>query len=339
MEKDKVIKYIKVQLNDGVISQRDLDNLRGGSVSQRSPDASEHDETLRTTNTNEEPSRQLMNLLYGIGTIITIIGVVVLLAQNWQSIHFVVKIGITLGIALIAYIYGLLLRSRENSMLSQILFTISAVLAPMGAFVLFRENAIEFTLQIQIIVASILFIIFGVAFAINKRNVLLPITIIFGSWTYFAFILNIIPGSYFSSALLKWAGILMGVSYILIAYSYKFFTESADEEDKKEKVSSQNILYGVGALAILLSGIMIGGIFDLVYIGIIFAIFYGSIFFKSRVMLFLGAFFLVAYIIKITGKYFANSIGWPLTLIGIGFLVIGVGYFTYYLNQKYLSKG
>jgi len=130
MKREQVISFIKTQLDTGVISNKDLDKLKSEKQAQLTRDTTGQEEISHIKDSNEESSRQLMHLLYGIGTIITIIGVVVLLAQNWKEINFIIKIGITLGIALITYIYGLLLRSRENNMLSQVMFTISAVLAP-----------------------------------------------------------------------------------------------------------------------------------------------------------------------------------------------------------------
>ena len=63
-----------------------------------------------------------------------------------------------------------------------------------------------------------------------------------------------------------------------------------------------------------------------------------SIFFRSTTMILVSSGFLIAEIIKLTSRYFVNSIGWPLSLIVIGFLVIGVGYITFSLNKKYIQQ-
>jgi hypothetical protein len=106
----------------------------------------------------------------------------------------------------------------------------------------------------------------------------------------------------------------------------------------KEKKNIANIIYNLGMLGILGSAISIGGMFDVLFIACIFAAFYGSVFIKSKLMLVSGAGFLIAYIIKITGKYFVDSIGWPVALIGIGFMIIGIGYGTYAIGKKYISR-
>jgi hypothetical protein len=58
---------------------------------------------------------------------------------------------------------------------------------------------------------------------------------------------------------------------------------------------------------------------------------------RSRAVLIFGAAFLVGDIFKLTSEYFQDSLGWPLMLVLAGFLLIGVGYLTFYLNNKYLK--
>jgi hypothetical protein len=43
------------------------------------------------------------------------------------------------------------------------------------------------------------------------------------------------------------------------------------------------------------------------------------------------------YILKITHEYFSKDLGWPLALVLVGFFMIAIGYFSFYLNRKYLS--
>jgi len=48
--------------------------------------------------------------------------------------------------------------------------------------------------------------------------------------------------------------------------------------------------------------------------------------------------FLIAHIINITGQYFTDSMNWAIILVFVGFLIIGIGYTTFYLNKKYISN-
>ena len=58
---------------------------------------------------------------------------------------------------------------------------------------------------------------------------------------------------------------------------------------------------------------------------------------RSRLALTISTFAVISYIIYFTAEYFADSIGWPVALILLGFTIIGIGYFSINLNRKYLK--
>ncbi len=340
MDKEQLIALIEGQLATGKLSKEDLIKIAGidmNALTRQMP-VQTTPLTADIAPVKEDASKGLIHTLYAIGAIIAVVGVGILTAQFWDDIGFGGRIVVTLGISLVSYITAMILRASEQNMISQILFTVSAALAPVGVYVFLSEANITFDLPVQIMTALVLFIIYGCALVISKKNILVLISIAFASWAYYAFVLNVFDVDYYSDAdFLKWATILIGVSYMAISYGYKAIAPALDAQDAKEKKAVQNILYGLGTLGILGAGITIGGIFDLFFIALIFAAFYGSVYLKSRSMLTFGALFLMAHIIKLTSEYFVDSIGWPVALIFIGFLVIGIGYMTFYLNKKFIS--
>ncbi len=135
----------------------------------------------------------------------------------------------------------------------------------------------------------------------------------------------------------------LGVAYILIGYGYKKLAahkaQISDGTEDEEQISSiSNVLYGFGTLAILGAAISLGGIWDFILILLIFGAFYGSVLLKARMMLGLGALFLIAHVINLTSKYFLDSLGWPVALIFCGIAIIAIGYGTVRLNKKYFSQ-
>jgi hypothetical protein len=328
MNKEQLTTLIKEQFATGNISREDLLDIAnsGGAASLSTP----------ATASQAETSKTLIHVFYGIGAIIAIAGVGTLIAQNWNEIGFAGRILVTLGISLATYVAGFLLRGPEQRTISQVMFVIAAVLAPIGSYVLLDQAAVDLTWTVQIVMWVVLSIVFGAALLITKRNILVFLVVALVSAAYYALIMKILGTSY-DDDLLKWAVMLAGGAYILIAYGYRSILPAADRSEAKEKNAIRGVLYGLGTLAVLGAGISIGGSFDLLFIALIFAAFYGSVYLRSRSMLILASLFLVAHIIKLTSEYFADSIGWPIALIVIGFLVIGVGYMTYYLNKKFIS--
>lgn len=313
--------------------------LQGGNVSR--------EELLLFFNTggvesdNSEPvsfGKKLTNLFYLIGGIIAVIGVITLIAQNWNDIGVVGRLLSTLGVAFACYVAGLLIRDNEHSIMSNVMFGISVILAPIGAFVLLKEMSVSFNWQSNFFTAIILSIIFGVAMYISKKSILFVSVIGFVTWAYYALLSKIFNFSDFDGDLVKWATMLLGFSYIFLAYAFKRLWADYSSIGDKERKAVQNIFYGLGTLAVLGSGIAFGGSFDFIFILILFGAFYASVFLRSGIMLVLSSGFLVGHIIKLTSRFFRDSINWSLALILIGFLVIGVGYMTVYLNRKFISK-
>lgn len=326
-----MLSFIQAHLAAGTLTRDDLLSLIGTPVAAHAPVAAQ------PAAAKEASSWNLIHTFYGIGAIIALIGVAILVAQNWNELGFIGRLLVTLGISLATYAGGISLARPDQRMLSQVLFTISGVLAPLGAYVLVSEAGVNFDANVQAITGGILAVIFGTALYVSRRTILALLTVGFVTWAYYAFIFKIIGFEFYEADLMKWATMLLGASYILIAYGWRSVPSSTDSSIEKEKRAALNVLYGFGTLAILGMGITIGGGFDIFYIALIFAAFYGSVYLKSRPMLIFAGLFLMAHLIKLTSEYFVDSIGWSVALIVAGFMVIGVGYLTFYLNKKFLS--
>lgn len=342
MNKQETIAFIERQVQSGVISREEVINLHvlnGGGIPSSMPSAipsTPPSPTFINTNTvpvsaqdTDSKPHDLINTFYGIGATIVVIGIIILIVQHWMEIGFVGHILITLGLSLVMYILGLIFNRPEHDKLSQALFTISAALAPMGAVILCDKAGITFsTWSVQITTALILFVVYLAAYFVSRKSILIFVTTAFATWAYYAIILNILESAGGlmvpdAALIMKWATIVLCSCYIFIG-------------SRSEPM--RDLFYNLGAVGILGAGITIGGFFDVVYIAFIFAAFYGSVYLKSRGMLTLGAVFLIAHIVKITSEHFADSIGWPIALVGIGFLVIGIGYGTLWINRTYIAK-
>jgi Predicted membrane protein (DUF2157) len=337
MEKQQIISFISTQIQSGKISKDDLYSIASGESASVIQDSTTN---KKPTSAGVDSSRNLMHILYAIGAIIAVVGVIILIVQNWKEIGFIGRVLVTVVLALSAYISGTVLRSKEHRVISEVMFTISAALSPVGAYVLLSEANIDFTQVVNIWISVVLTVLFGVALLISKRNILILITLGFATSTYYTTLIKFLSiGSVTNSDdILKWATILIGIAYILIALALKSLFLPQDQSEEKEKNAVMKLINTLGFFGVLFGGIMVGGIFDIFFILIIFGAFYASVYLKSTSVLALSAVFLVAHIIKLTSKYFVNVIGWSLALIVVGFLIIGIGYATYSLNKKFISS-
>jgi uncharacterized membrane protein len=326
MNKEQLLEELKQKMQTGEISEMDVNNISRENIINLPNESPSHHTSL--SDSTENKTSHLVKVFYGIGALIVAIGIVILIAQNWNEIGFAGKVIVTLGIGVVCYITGFLARGESQTYLSQIMFTLSAFLMLFGVIVSLNDFEIMVTTWMQFWIAVSFVALFGFALYDTKRSILILIITAFASWAYYSLFFQIF-GNRIDANWTKYATIILGVSYLLIAYDYK-----------KTELNNviKNVLYGIGILMILMSVSALGGIFDIFQIVLIFSALYLSVFIKSRVILAISALFLIVHIIKLTSEYFVDSIGWPLALIIMGFATIGIGYATVYLNNKFITS-
>jgi len=323
MDKKETLQLIESQLKSGVITDADLKQVLG-----------DYNATHGHYAQKPENSKNVVRIIYIVGAVIILLGAIILVGENWSEIGFVGRILATLGLGLASFISALLLRKPEQNGISQTFYVISAVLMPLGTHVLLSQGLIDFTSMIQSIVALFFLAVFGMTFYKTRKNTVFLISIAYATWLYFALIAHVINSSLLPDDLAhEWSSMILGLAYICVGIGY----EKVNGLIRESRISSR-VLYAIGTLAILIPGLIIGGSFDIVYAIILCLVFYGSIRLRSRAMLIFGSVFFAGYVIRISSVYFADSIGWPLALILVGFLVIAAGYGAYYGNKMLKEK-
>ncbi|MDD4628908.1 MAG: hypothetical protein PHE68_06015 [Candidatus Peribacteraceae bacterium] len=281
---------------------------------------------------------KLTEVLYYLGGFIIILGIVILLGQNWELLNSFTRILVTLGSGVAAYIVGILFQQKDYSQKLTIpFFFLSAVILPIGLFVTFNEAGIQTDdAGINTVISGILLATFLASYFLLKRTIFLLFSIIFGTWLFFAFTSFLFGGN----PALGWRFyayrvLATGLTFILLGHSFRTM---------KRESALTGLLFGFGIFGFLGAALALGGwtpeqsmIWELVFPGIVFAVIFLSIPLKSKSFLIIGALYLMAYIIKITSEYFSQSFGWPLSLVILGFLLIGIGFLSFHLNRKYLS--
>jgi len=136
-----------------------------------------------------------------------------------------------------------------------------------------------------------------------------------------------------------WSNILIGGLYFIFAWAIGLLRNNVLKEPPRFKDAAEFL----GILSVL-GGIYYMGLFGsnplyetLLLIGSLVCIF-ASVIQLSRKSLYLGTFFLVVYIFSITSEYFANNVGWPLSLFVAGLLSMGVSVVIERFKRAYFIK-
>ncbi len=326
--KEETLQSLAVLIKDRSVTQNEVLSLfkKGGSAKQKT--SALHNLTIGT-------------ILYAIGGIIILIGIVILIAQNWSDFNDPTKILVTLGSSIAAYILGIVLQTDNRTKeISPVFHVLSFILAPLGLYTLLDTQGVNAgSFLAQSIISGILVIFYTTSFFVVKRDLFLAFTIIAGTWLYFVATNYLI--NYFSFT--ETANILKLNEYRVLAIGTSFIALGNYFKSIKRPTFTKFLNF-FGINMILAPIFALGGwtpnqnvFWEAIYPLVVFGAIFVSITVKSQSFLIFGTLYLMGYILKITAEYFTDTIGWPLALVISGFLLIIIGYFYVYIKRSFLT--
>jgi hypothetical protein len=271
--------------------------------------------------------------LYYVGGFIIFLGIVILVFQHWTELHELSRIFLTLVVGIIAFCLGLVLERLKNlEVLGYAFHIIALLLLPIGLFVTIDVLGFKTVDNgTHTFVSSLMFTIYLLFYLISKKDFSLLSMLLFSTWLFFAgtnYLLNGTP--LFGEEFFQYQILTAGVVYLLLGDYFR----SAN----KEEFSS--VFLGIGVFATLGIGLWLGGwkpnqniFWEIAFPLMSLTAIVTSTYFKNRAFIIFGTIFLMIYILKITGEYFSDSMGWPISLVLAGFMLMGVGYLSFKIGK------
>jgi uncharacterized membrane protein len=323
--KQKAIDQIRAWLMDGTLDAEDLKTI--SHTDHEKP----QDIMVRRINLSE--------IFYYLGGAIVFLGIVVLVGQNWDVLNGFARVALTFGVGLVFYFVGAyLVNNKISDKVSLPFFLLAGLLIPPGMYVLFDTLNIQgASIWIHTFIWGLSFIVFWFSESVFKKSILTFFTAVYGLLFFYAGTdwlfgqaSTKLDYNYFAYRVL-----IVGLVYLIIGHFIKL-------------ESFRNVLKWlfnlVGLFMFLGASLSLGGykpdqnlFWEMIFPFLSFGAVYLSTIKKSRIYLIVGSIFLMGYFGKITAEYFSNSLGWPITLIVMGLLMIGIGYWSVQINRKYLN--
>lgn len=325
MQKDELLEELRQQLAAGELSAQEIQRVL------KIPAA---DDAAR----GAALAARLSIVLYYIGGGIVFLGMVFLIAQEWQRFGAALKIFVTLGSGIAAFVVGVLLSPQQKlGVAGPAFFLISALLLPAGIFVTYDEAGIDAgSLATQVQVSGLLTAIYSVSYLVFRRNVLLTFAIVFGTWFLFVLTNRLLGGSpvFDDYTFNSYRVLFAGLSYMFLGHAFA----------ATDRQVLSGWLYGIGVIGLLGAGLALGewkphqnAFWEAIYPGIVFAVLFLSARLRSKTFLVFGSLALGTYLTKITSEYFSDSLGWAFSLVLIGFLLMGVAYLAVRIKREYIA--
>ena len=177
-----------------------------------------------------------------------------------------------------------------------------------------------------------LIFIFYLFLNFSLKNVFLTLlTIMNGTAFIYVLVEALIGGSYsFDTDIYMYLTMVIGLVYMLLSYSFR-------DGPNSKLVEILNFFGITGLLGAAFSQIYGSLPWQLSFLVLVIGGFVFSIYAKSRAILGISTLFLLAHVSYITSEYFADSLGWPISLVILGFIFIGLGYLSININKKYIK--
>ncbi|NKB32381.1 MAG: hypothetical protein GKR91_04715 [Pseudomonadales bacterium] len=326
MTNDELLAELDKRLRSGELSAAEIELL----LSTDSPDAVVAD-SAPTASPYSMGAFSITKLLYVVGGIFITLGVLYLVSQLWSDLNSFNRILITLGLGVVFAGFGSkFLMSEPERDLGNVFHTIGGFLIPGGALVTLDEltTGIDSIWPVTITV-GVVFAFYVLLVLYHKRVVLNFFAFANGSALAYLLMESIIPSA--DGDLYAYMTMMIGASYLIYAYVF--------QEGWNARLIPLLLFFGplgfyLAAFSQIFDAILMEMLFPfLAFGGLVLAV---NVF-KSRIVLILSTLAVIGYIIYFTAEYFADSIGWPVALIMLGFIIIGIGYLSITLNRKYLK--
>jgi len=273
---------------------------------------------------NAKKESVLSSILGYIGGILVFAGIGVYIAMFWEEMNNASRITVSLGSGFITYLLALVTLTdvKFHKAITPLLL-MSSLLQPVGILVTLEaystggdeSHALLFMCFIMLLQQSLTFYKY-------RQSVLIFTMLVFGSifYTVLADLFNFDD---------NFIAISAGVSLLAICFGI----------DKTPHNNITPLWYFIGSISLLCGSfdILEGSVFEILYLGLSCFLVYVSTVIKSRVLLFVSTISILFYIGYFTGEHFANSVGWPVTLIFMGVILIGLSKFALKINRQYIQ--
>ena len=326
MNKEELLQELSTKISTGEISREEMiSRFNFAPATQRV--AGEED-------VKSSAPFSVTKMLYVLGGVIVVIGIVIFVSQIWDDMGSFARILVTLGLGfLITAVGSILLKSKPEDNIGTVFHFIGGMLIPGGAIVTLYELNVDFvSLWPVAITFGAIFAFYLLLNSVHKNAILTFFAIANGTAFVYLVVEAIVDGPFYGHEdLYAYLTMVIGASYLLLGHSFR------DGWNKK----LIEVLYFFGITGFL--GAAFSQVFDSVpwqmfYFLIVIGGLFLAVYMKNRSILVMSTLFLIAHVSYITSEYFADSLGWPISLVILGFVFIGLGYVSVNINKKYIAN-
>lgn len=274
---------------------------------------------------SDKSASMLGRILGYLGGIFIFAGLCIFIALKWGDMNTAARIIITLGSGIALFIMAIVASSDERyQRIKTPLFLISAAIQPIGIMVALDEFFTSDNGHYAMLITSGLMFFQQFVVFWKKREISLLFISIFFALCFVSVGLDLLKMDEELNVL------VVGASTILLCIGIER-TPYRGVKPIWYLIGSAGFFYGFfdliknSPLEVLFLAVACGGVFLSTWV-------------RSRVLLFVSTISILSYISYFTSQHFQDSLGWPLVLILLGFVFIGLSAVAIRINKRYISN-
>ena len=275
---------------------------------------------------SQKPSSSIVSRLFSyIGGIFIFAGIGVFVSMYWRDFNSEARVIVTLGVGFAAFLMALVCLSDKNyERAATPLFLISLIFQPVGILVMLSEYAVGGDPRNGILFMTAYMLLQQTLTFWAKQRTMLAFGAVFFGTMFFVTLFDIWD---FKPNLI---GSVIGASLLCIAYALN--------QSRHNAISGG--WYFVGALMFLWAvfDMVKNTPFEILYLGLAAFLIFVSTWVRSRAVLAVSSLAMLGYIGYFTAEHFADTVGWPITLVIIGMAMFCLGSLAVRLNNKYIRQ-
>lgn len=280
----------------------------------------------------------LTKVLYILGIVIVIIGLMVFADQIWSDIGSSERVAITFVLGLLMAVLGsVLLKKKPEDSIGSIFHFIGGILIITGIMVTITEFDLEINRWIYPFCFLGLFIFYFLLNLVHKNVILTLFAIVNSTAAIYMTAPAIIEQDYSILPYNNIFDIYIDMTTIL-ALVYLYIGYIFSNTWNKKLTSFLYFFASSGFFSVMFIRLVFAsGVLDSLYFVYIIGGFYLSVYLRSLGILIVSTVATIAYVIYITLTIFVGFGNWGSALVILGFVFIGLGYFSVQINKKYIA--
>ena len=273
------------------------------------------------------PSRPgtLARVMAWLGGSLVLAGLCVLIGMQWDSMGFAEQVILTLGSGLVALVlaYMASLDPRRERLVTP-LYLISAVTQPIGMIVILERFSTGGNEELGALGVAGVMAVQGALFAARvRRSSVVFATLLFGAIAVSAALALVDVDEEVNA-------IVVGLSLFLVTFGLT--------RTSYEPITPFWFFVSSSVVLAAWFGLTRGGPGEFVGIVLIAVCVWLSTLLRSRTLLATGTLAMMIYVADLSGRYFVDSMGWPIVLIGLGVLLMGGGAAAVRFHRRFIGK-